>query len=91
MYVCLYVMLAMRLGASSEGERGRERGSGRVIFFFFTMLTSLVGRSIGSWLLLRRSMGLGFGSPGRESSIRSSSRTMRCELFGMVLRLLSIS
>ena len=86
MYVCLYVMLAMRLGVFSESER--ERGESDS---FFSTLTSLVGRSIGSWLLLRRSMGLGFGSPGRESSIRSSSRTMRCELFGMVLRLLSIS
>lgn len=74
MYVCLYVMLAMRLGACSE--RG---GSARVSFFFLVMLTSLVGRSIGSWLLLRRSMGLGFGSPGRGSSIRSSLKIMRCE------------
>ena len=36
-------------------------------------------RSINSWLLLRRSMALGFGSPGRGLSILLSLRTMRCK------------
>lgn len=68
--------LAMRLVASTESERGKWESDFLILFL---MLTSMVGRSIGSWLPLRRSMGLGFGSPGRGSSIRSSSKTMHCE------------
>ena len=34
---------------------------------------------MSSWLLLRGSMGLGFGSLGRGSSIRLFLRIMRCE------------